>query len=393
MNKKYDFETPIDCSGLSRSKWEFEFERKGRDSLLAFGTADMDFSSPPEVVSALVETAQKGHFGYPYKKKSYHDAVRDYLKRQFDWDVKPEWIQFSTGVYASMQPVIEALSEPGDEIIFQPPVHHIFAELIQANKRVAVENPLLFDGVTYKFDFDHLERVITEKTRMLLLCNPHNPVGRVWTAEELGKLNDICSRRGVRIVSDEVYNGLLYKGVRFTPMASLCASASLNTVTLLSASKSFNLTGLKHSLIVTENEVVREGIAKGQQRSNMYYGGSLFGQVATEVAFRECDLWRSELMEHVSANFECLFSFFGKHFPDLKICRPESTYFAWIDCSAWQLTRSELQDFFEERANVIVTFGHALGKGGEGHIRMNLACPKATLTEGLERILSAHQAH
>ncbi len=393
MNKHYDFETPINPTGLSRSKWEFEFERKGRDTLLSFGTADMDFASAPEVVSALVATAQQGHFGYPYKQQPYHEAVVGYLQRNFQWTIKPEWVQFSTGVYASMQPVIEALSEPGDEVIFQPPVHHIFAELISANQRVAIANPLLFDGETYRFNFDQLEQVITAKTRILLLCNPHNPVGRVWTPEELGRLHDICSRHAIRVVSDEVYNGLLYEGVRFTPMASLSASASLNTVTLLSASKTFNLTGLKHSLMVTENEAIRQAIAKEQQRSNMYYGGSLFGQVATETAFRECDLWRAELMAHVSANFESLYEFFGIHFPDVYVCRPESTYFAWIDCSGWALPRPQLQDFFEEHANIIVTFGHLLGQGGEGHIRMNLACPQATLREGLNRILAAFEAY
>ncbi len=392
MSKHYDFETPINPANLSRSKWEFEFERKGRDTLLSFGTADMDFCSAPEVVTALVETAQKGHFGYPYKQQPYYAAVVGYLERNFQWPIKPEWIQFSTGVYASMQPVIDALSEPGDEVIFQPPVHHIFAELISATQRVAVANPLCFDGETYRFDFDQLEGVITAKTKVLLLCNPHNPVGRVWTPEELGRLHDICSRNGVRIVSDEVYNGLLYEGVRFTPMASVSASASLNTVTLLSASKTFNLTGLKHSLMVTENEVIRQAIAKEQQRSNMYYGGSLFGQVATETAFRDCDMWRAELMEHVRANFDALHAFFGTHFPEVYVCRPQSTYFAWINCSAWNLTRSQLQDFFEEQANIIVTFGHMLGQGGEGHIRMNLACPQATLTQGLNRILSAFQA-
>ncbi len=381
-----------DRTGLSTAKWEMEFARTGRKSLLSFGTADMDFQSPEPVVQAISAAAKRGHFGYPFKSESYYAAVTGYFQRQFDWKVERAWIQSATGIYASMGSLVLELSEPGDEIVYQTPVHQIFEEIIQANDRVPVPNPLRMIDGCYEMDFDHLQQVITERTKLLFLCSPHNPVGRIWSEKDLLRLHEICEKNGVIVIADEVYSGLLYPGQKFTPMASVSHAASLNTITLASASKSFNTTGLKHSLVIAENADLRDASARGMRRLNMQYGGSIFGQIATEVAFRDCDEWSRQLMGFIAENLAVTRQFFAQHIPQAKVTDPQATYFAWIDFSFMRLTNAELLSFFDEEANVVVSSGAYLGPGGEGHIRLNLGCSREMLLEGLQRIQQAYCA-
>lgn len=385
----YDFDEILQREGLQTAKWESEFARKGRRTLLSFGTADMDFRSAPQIVETLQNVAASGHFGYPHKPPSYYEAAVGYLSRHFSWDIQPDWIQASTGIYASIQPLLEELTSPGDEVVYQPPVHHIFEELVRANGRIPVANPLVLQDGRYRMDFEHLERCMGPRAKLLLLCSPHNPVGRVWTREELESLHALCLRREVAVIADEVYSGLLYPGNVFVPMASLSPEASMNTVTLISASKGFNLTGLKHSLVISENPAFRAAYLAGQRRSNLYFGGSVFGHVATEVAFRECDSWSRQLMEYVVGNFEFLREFSKQFLAPVTVHQPEATYFAWMNWRFMALGPSELVGFFEDEADVIVTSGHALGAVGDGYIRLNLACPRAVLAQGLERIRDA----
>ncbi len=389
MGKQYNFDAVLDRTALSTAKWEQEFARLGNTGLLAFGTADMDFRSAQPIIDALTAAAQRGHFGYPYKGDLYYGAVTDYFKRKFDWAIEKSWIQTATGVYASLSPIVEELTDPGDEIIFQTPAHHIFEESVRALKRVPLENPLKVIGGHYSLDIDDLESKITPRTKILLFCNPHNPTGRVWTREELEAVQEVCVRRGVIVLSDEIYSGLLYRGAKFTPMASISHTASMNTITLASASKSFNTTGLKHSLVIAENEGVRDAFLRGQRRSNMYYGGSIFGQIATEVAFRDCDDWSEQLMQYVEENGKLATEMLGEILPDAYCYQPQSTYFLWVDMSAYQISSRELVRHFEERANITVTSGHLLGTGGDRHIRLNLGCPRCVLVEGLKRIRAA----
>lgn len=389
LNDTRLIEPITDRSGLCTAKWEMEFARKGRNSLLSFGTADMDFRSPRPVIQAIEQAAHRGHFGYPAKSAGYYEAILGYLQRRFDWRIEQEWLQSATGIYASMAALVLELTRPGDEIIYQTPVHHIFEELIRTNERVPVANPLKLVGGQYEMDLDHLTRAITARTKLLFLCSPHNPVGRVWTRIELTALHELCERRGIVVVSDEVYGGLLFPGVTFTPMASLSRSASLNTITVTSASKPFNTTGLKHSIVIAENERFRAAYLQGMRRTNMQYGGSLFGQVATEAAFRDGDEWSRQLMVLIARNFEATKNFLAEHMPVARMCQPQATYFAWIDCRFMGLSDADLVSFFEDEADIIVSSGQVLGPGGEGHVRLNLGCTQDVLVEGLQRIRRA----
>lgn len=390
------FDIPLDRSDLSTTKWECEIDRNQDTSLLCFGTADMDFRSAPAIVSALAAVIGRGHFGYPFKRESYYEAITGYYARKFDWHIQREWISSNVGIYPSLQPLIEELTKAGDEIVYQTPVHHIFKEIIESSRRLARESPLRILNGRYEMDFDNLATVVSDKTRMFLLCSPHNPVGRVWSEKELERLHDFCWSRGIVIVSDEVYCGLLYQDVKFTPMGSVSREASLNTITLFSASKSFNVTGLKHSLVIAENKKFLQAYMTGLKRSNLYYGGCTFGQAATEAALRDCDQWTEQLMDYVTENHRFLMTFFRERMPLVHVYQPEATYFVWLDFSRLKLTALQLQKFFERDAHVIVTFGVTLGTGGKGHVRINLACPRQVLEKGLLRIAAAYlelQAH
>ena len=388
----YGFDTPLDRTAISTMKWEAEVERKADPGILCFGTAEMDFPAAPPIRAALQRIVASGHFGYPYKTPTYVNATIGFFDRRFGWRVDPDWIASSVGIYPAMQPIIEELTEPGDEIIYQTPVHHVFEEVITSAGRVAVPNPLTKGAAGYEMDFEGLARCVTDRAKLLLLCSPHNPVGRVWTRAELQRLSDFCLERGIIVVTDKVYCGLILGGVQFTPFASLSQAASQNSITLVSASKCFNTTGLKHSLVITENAALRAAYLRGLRRSNLNFGSSIFGMAATEAAFRDCDGWTAALISYIEGNFALLQDTLARRLPQITLTLPEATYFAWLDCTALGLSADALRRFFEDEACVILTYGDALGPGGEGHVRFNLATTRDNVRAGIDRICSAWHA-
>lgn len=388
----FDFDTPIDATHLRRMKWEYEIERSGNTALLCFGTADMDFASAPAITDALVATAQHGHYGYPHRPPSYYDAIIDYYQRHFGWQIARNWIQPNAGIYASMAGVIEELTEKGDEILYQTPVHHVFKELIELNHRVPVANPLINTDGHYTMDFAQLKSAITPRTRLMLLCSPHNPVGRIWTATELRELVDICATNGIIILADEVYCGLLFPGESFTPIATVSPAATTHTITFMSASKSFNLTGLKHSFTVTEDPNLTAVCQMSARRMSLGYGLSQFGVVATEVAFRDCDDWSTAVMDYIAGNYRFVADFCATHLPDVCVTKPQATFMLWLDFRTLPLPHATLHTFFEEQANILVVNGVALGVDGTGFIRLNIGAPRQVIAQGLERIVAACHA-
>lgn len=387
----YGFDRPLDRSRLSTWKWEGDIARKGDPDLLCLGIAEMDFPAAPPIVHAMQRLIDTGHFGYPYKQQPYYDALVGYLARRFDWQVEQSWIAHNVGIYPSMHALIEQLSEPGDEIIFQSPVHHIFPEIISAGMRVPVANPLRETAGRYEMDFEDLAAKIGPRTRMLFLCNPHNPVGRAWSCAELSRLNEICVARGVIVVSDEVYASLVFPGATFTPFAKVSAEAAQNSVTLMSASKSFNLTGLKHSIVIAPNPHLLDRYMRGMRSTNLYFGGSIFGQAATEAAFRHCDTWTDALMAYIGANVDLVRQFIATRMPGVRMSEPEATYFAWLDFRQLGLEPDALQSFFEDQAHVALTMGEPMGPGGAGFARLNLATQRSVIEQALHRIADAYQ--
>ena len=389
----YDFDQKLDRSKLHTMKWEYEQGRKRNPDLLCFGTAEMDFQAAPPILKAFQQVVDNGHFGYPYKREDYYQAVIGYFKRHCQFEIKKEWIANSVAIYPSFQSLIEGLSDPGDEVIFQTPVHFIFADIVRSLKRVPVENPLKETDGTYKMDFEDLKRKITHKTKLFLLCNPHNPVGRAWTAHELRALMEICIQHHILVISDEVYFGLVYPNKQYTPLASVSREASLNSVTCISPSKSYNLTGIKHSLVITENTEIMEKYKAELHKNNEFFGESIFGHAAVTAAFGECDQWSRELMEYIEGNYQLVRSFMSQHIPQVRVFSPEATYFLWMDFRFLGMSDEELTTFFEDDAQVEVSQGYSLGTGGSGFVRLNLATQRSILSQGLERIRKAYERH
>ena len=387
MVMKFDFETEMSRDGLSTMKWEYEIDRTGFSDILSYGTADMDYPSPEPICRAICKVAEKGHLGYPYVKESYYKAIESWLLRTTGWRIDARRsVSNHVGIYTSVWNVIQSMTREGDEIIIQTPVHFCFSSMIRDNHRTVVENPLKNVNGKYEIDFEHLESCFSKKTKLLWICNPHNPVGRAWDREELLQIGELCLKHNVRILSDDVYCGLLYPGISYIPIASLSKEISDITITCYSTSKTYNTTGIKFSYVVIENldlMVLYEGALR---QLDLNYGINLMGLAVTEAAYNECDEWVRCLMEHVQNNEKVLKGFLEYEIPEVSLIESEATYFAWLDCRKVTESSDKLADLLEQKAHIILESGEHLGTGGNGYIRINLACPRTTLMRGMERV-------
>ncbi|SBV98763.1 Mimosine amino transferase [uncultured Eubacteriales bacterium] len=385
------FDLLPDRRHLSTLKWEYERARTGDPALLSFGTADMDFSSPKPILDAITQVAAQGHLGYPLVRDSYYAAIEGWLARTAGWQIDARaCTATNVGIYTSIWTLLDALTAPGDEVIIQTPVHFCFSQLLRDNGRVAVPNPLLLTENGYTMDFDRLETLFTPKTKLFWLCNPHNPVGRAWREEELRRLGELCLRHGVTILSDDVYCGLVYPGHKYTPIASLSPELAQNSVICYSPSKSYNTTGVKFSFVVTENPRILQQYNQSLAKLDLNYGMNIFGLAVTEAAYDHCDEWLSALMDYVRENHRLAEDFVAEHMPGARVCPADSTYFAWVDLRCLPMSSARAVAHFEREAHILVNDGAGLGEGGEGFVRVNLACPRAVLREGLSRMERAY---
>ncbi len=386
----YDFDEIIERDGMSTMKWEAEIQRTGYEDLLCFGTADMDFRSPKPVLDAIRQIADTGHLGYPYPPAAYYGSIERWLERIGGWQVDARACSsVNVGIYTAVWCILDALTRPGDEVVIQTPVHFCFRQMLLDNGRVPVCNPLVSGGEGYEMDFEALERCFTEKTRLLWLCNPHNPVGRAWTPEELKRLGEICQRHNVLILSDDVYCGLVYPGHRYTPVAALSPALSQRTITCYSPSKTYNTTGIKFSFVIAENPDILARYNRSLRKLDLTYGLNLFGIRTTMAAFDQCDDWVAGLMKHIAGNHRYVEETVRGRMPFAHIAAADSTYFAWIDFSCLRFDEGEAEAFFEREAHILISPGEELGPGGEGFVRLNLACRRAVLAEGMERMARA----
>jgi cystathionine beta-lyase len=385
MKAKYDFDRLIDRRGTSSLKWDSSARLTGVDGLLPLWVADMDFEASPEIRRAMAGRLEHGVYGYTVEPESYFQAAADWIRRRHGWEVRREWMLSSPGVIPSLSAAILALTEPGDGIIIQPPVYHLFAMRIAGNGRRVVENPLVLSGARWEMDLDGLENAIDARTRMVVLCSPHNPVGRVWTRGELQALADICVRRQIILVSDEIHYDLLMPGFRHTPAASLSGEASRMTVTLLAATKTFNLAGLGGSLAIVENPQLRKRLDATQ---HALFGGlmNVFAAAASEAAWREGEQWLDQLLAYLHENYRFAVSFFREHLPSVHPLPLEGTYLPLLDMRSLGLPDEEVSERLRRTGGVWLDEGRKFGRGGEGFQRLNLACPRAVLSDALERV-------
>jgi len=379
---KYDFDELIPRRGTNSYKWDSAADA----DVLPLWVADMDFRTAPCIMEALRRRMEHGIFGYTRVPDAYYQAVIDWFGRRHGWRIDKEWIIYTSGVVPALSAIIKALTEPGDRVLVQTPVYNCFFSSIRNNGCELVSSPLVRDGNTYRMDFDDLERKAADpRTKLLLLCNPHNPVGRVWTREELLRVGDICLRNGVRVISDEIHCELTLPGHEYIPFASLSEAFQANAIACLSPSKAFNIAGLQIANIVSSDEEVRRRIDRAIN-INEVCDVNPFGVEALVAAYNCGADWLDALNAYLYENYRCLCDYFAEHLPQLPVTKLEGTYLVWVDCRALRLSSAELAERLLERQKLWLNEGSMYGAEGEGLLRINIACPRSRLLEALGRL-------
>ena len=348
----------------------------------------MDFEAPPAVVEAIRLRAGHGAYGYASTPESFWQAAVDWLARRHRWGVRREWLARSPGVVPALSLCVNAFTSPGDAIVVQPPVYYPFFWAVENNGRRLVRNPLVTDAGRYVMDLADLESRLDARTRLLILCSPHNPVGRVWTRAELEALGDVCERHDLVVVADEIHMDLVLPGHAHVPFASLSEPLAARTITCVAPSKTFNTAGLTTALVVSSNPDLLKRYER-QLRASGLGIGNLFGTIGLEAAYTHGDAWLDDLLEYLEGNVDLAERFLAERLPMLHFVRPEGTYLALIDCRALGMDQRALDDFFLRSARVYFDSGPMFGPEASGFERINLGCPRATLLEALERMARA----
>ena len=390
--RNLDFDTIIDRKNTDCLKYDFAKRRGMPEDVLPLWVADMDFKTSSYVEDALAERARHGIFGYSESQTPYFEIVRDWMKRHHDWEVKEPWLIKTPGVVFALAMAVKAYTEPGDGVLIQSPVYYPFSEVIEDNGRRIVSNTLVLgEDHKYHIDFEDFERQIKEnQIKLFFLCNPHNPVGRVWTTEELTRLGDICLKYQVTVVSDEIHSDFIFRG-RHQVFADLKREYADITVTCTAPSKTFNLAGLLLSNIFISNRELRH---KFRQQVNAAGISQLspFGLVACETAYTQGEEWYQAMLAYVAENIAFTKEYVEKHLPGVEMVEHEGTYLVWLDFRKTGLSVEELEDLIANRAKLWLDSGKIFGKSGEGFQRINVACPRQILEEALHRIREQLQA-
>ncbi|MCX7780084.1 MAG: PatB family C-S lyase [Negativicutes bacterium] len=382
------FDNIIDRRNTASWKWDKLDKVFGTSDLLPMWIADMDFAAPPAVVEAVKAKADHGIYGYATFPRSFYEAITGWMKRRHNWDVKGEWIMVTPGVVPAISIAVQAFTAPGDGIVIQPPVYPPFFRCVKANRRRLVENPLKFEEGQYRIDFDDLERKLDPTVKMLILCNPHNPVGRVWPKEDLIRLTEICIKHNLLILADEIHGDLIFTGHRHIPLATLGAEVAERTVTFTAPSKTFNLAGLYTSATIISNPALRQRFNELLEVLSVNEG-NVFGIAACEAAYNHGEAWLSDLLAYLEESADFLIRYLSERMPQVKAVRPEATYLAWLDFRELGLDSAELRRFLIYKAKVGLNDGTTFGTQGEGFARLNFGCPRSLLAEGLTRIEKA----
>lgn len=379
---KYNFDEIVQRRGSNSYKWDSAAD----DDVLPMWVADMDFRTAPAVIDALAQRVRHGVFGYTKVPQAYYDAAISWFRRRHNFTIEKDWILFTSGVVPALSAVIKALTEPGDKVLVQTPVYNCFFSSIRNDECERIENELVYRNGVYSIDFDDLERKAADpKVKLMLLCNPHNPVGRVWTKEELTRIGEICLRNNVIVISDEIHCDLVHPGYKHIPFASISNEFLQNSVTCIAPSKTFNLAGIQVANIVAADEKIKKKIDKALN-VNEVCEINAFAVEALIAAYNEGEDWVDELKKYLLANYTYLKEFFAKHLPHLSVLPLEATYLVWIDCSALKLTSKEIIDELLEKEKLWLNEGTMYGEAGEGFIRINIATQRERLIEGLEKI-------
>lgn len=395
---QYNFDLEIDRRHRDSNKWEYFQEGATPDKRLyteaAFGdervlpmwVADMDFPAPQPVVEALAQRVVHPIYGYTTPGEGYRAAVSGWMQRRHGWTVAPDWIVPTPGIVPALYLLVRTFAAPGEKVLIQTPVYHPFYSAISDNGLEIVRNPLIDEGGYYRMDFADLEMKLADPAvRLAILCSPHNPVGRVWTADELQRFGALCIGHDVTVVSDEIHADLIMPGHRFVPFAGLSEAFARHSIVCTAASKTFNLAGLKTANLIIPDPDLCQRLAHTQQHSGLA-GINAFGLVATQAAYTHGDDWLEQVLDYLDGNRRALEDFLAEHLPQITAARLEGTYLAWLDCRRLGLDDGALKRLLLEQARVYPESGARFGVEGQGFIRLNIACPRSILVEALERI-------
>lgn len=383
----YNFDEIISRENTASVKYDLRNVLFGTENVIPMWVADMDFKTPPFIIDAIKERCKHEVFGYSIRPDSYFTSIISWVKKLHDWDIKKEWISFSPGVVPALNLLVLALSEQNDKIVIQPPVYHPFHFAIKNNNRQQIENQLILKGDRFFIDFEDLERKL-KGAKIFILSNPHNPCGLVWTKGELNKIGELCLKHNVLILSDEIHSDLVFKPHKFTPMASLSDEIADITITCIAPSKTFNMAALSTSSVIISNKDLKEKYDK--ILDTIHVGlGNVFGTVASEAAYTHGYDWLQQLLAYLEGNLDFAEEFFQINIPQIKMIRPEGTYLVWLDCRGLKMNQNELNTFFIDKARIGLNDGRIFGAGGEGFMRLNIACPRKILEKSLSQIKNA----
>ncbi|MFD2672661.1 MalY/PatB family protein [Marinicrinis sediminis] len=385
---KTNFDQIINRKQTHSYKWDQSEKLFGDPDLLPLWVADMDFECPPAVKEAVMKRAEHGVYGYTFRPDSYYPAITSWFERRHDWKLEESWLTDSPGIVTSLSLAVELFSSPGSAVILQSPVYYPFYDVIRMNGRKVAKNPLVLKDGRYEIDFEHLEQLMKDGAKLFLLCSPHNPGGRVWEKEELARIGALCEQYGVLVVSDEIHCDLVYEGKKHIPYASISEEMAQHSLTCLAPTKTFNMPGLQSSFMVIPNPKLKRQFEMRIKTLSIHMM-SYMAVDAVQAAYNEGEQWLDELLVYLKGNVDYAIAYLAEQLPQVKPMKPDGTYLLWLDCRGLDLDVPGLKDLMFKQARVAFNEGSMFGTEGEGFLRVNLACPRATLEEGLRRFCEA----
>ena len=386
--KIYDFNTPIDRRGTHCVKFDALKEMYGREDLLSLWVADMDFATPDFIIDALKRRLDHPVLGYPVQYDGYWQSVVDWIRSHHGWQVEREWMRYIPGIVKGIGMVVNVFTKPGDKIIIQPPVYHPFRLVPEHNDREIVMNPLRQVGDTYEMDFEQLEQVIDDKCKILILANPHNPVGITWSRDTLVRLADIAVKHNLIVISDEIHCDMALYGNKHIPFASVSENAARCSITFGAPSKTFNIAGIVSSYAIVPDPVLREKFFAWLTANEMDMA-TIFAMVATEAAFTEGEEWRHQMLAHIESNIDFVDEYLKANIPEVRAIKPQASYLVWLDFSALGLPHDKLIDMLVNDARLAMNDGAMFGIGGEQHTRLNVGTQRAVLEQAMKQLKEA----
>lgn len=386
---KINFDEWNERRNTNCGKWDTMDKKYQKEGRLHLGVADMDFRSPKQIIDAFQDILDKGIFGYTDLSDRFYENIREWMRQKHQAEVSREEIVFCPRINVSSSICVETFTEEMDEVIINTPAYGPLYQAVVKNHRKVVESPLILENGSYKIDFAHLESVVTDKTKMFILCSPHNPVGRVWTREELEEVGAFCKKHDLLLFVDEIHGDIVAEGVTFTTALTLSETVRERLIVATSLTKTFNVPGVIVSYMIVPNEEIRSRIAQTIDRIGMH-NPTIFAVAAVEHGYMECEEWYQQMLDYVNENEKFTREFFAEHFPEFEILERQGTYLLWISYEKLGITEEELEKWFLEKANVSVYMGSVFGNQGRGFIRLNIASPRTMLKEAYERMAAVY---